>query len=122
MYCKEHSPRQKVDTKKTLADMRSTKGYKSNHFSMVRENARKIAKNAGLLNECLICGYDKFVQACHIKQISDFNDNSSIEDINSVNNLIGLCPNHHYELDKGKMSIEDKEKIFSKVNGGPRET
>ena len=54
---------------------------------------------------CKICGYDKHIQVCHIKSVSSFSDNSLISEINNVENLIGLCPNHHWEFDNGLISL-----------------
>lgn len=33
------------------------------------------------------------------KATSDFDDDVLIKEINNINNLIGLCPNHHWEFD-----------------------
>lgn len=45
--------------------------------------------------KCAICGYDKHVEIAHIKPVSDFADSCTIAEINSIDNLIALCPNHH---------------------------
>ena len=45
--------------------------------------------------KCAICGYDKHVEIAHIKPVSDFTDSCTIAEINSIDNLIALCPNHH---------------------------
>lgn len=55
--------------------------------------------------KCHICGYDKHVEVAHIKAVSEFEDSATISEINSVNNLIGLCPNHHWEYDNGLLTI-----------------
>jgi predicted restriction endonuclease len=48
--------------------------------------------------------------------VSEFNDNILIEEVNNLNNLIGLCRNHHKELDKGIKVLDDlcspKERII----------
>ena len=56
---------------------------------------------------CTICGYDKYYEVCHIKSVSDFSDDSLISEINSLDNLVALCPNHHKEYDL-KMLILNK--------------
>lgn len=56
-------------------------------------------------SKCHICGYDKHVEVAHIKAVSQFDDSATIDEINSVNNLIGLCPNHHWEYDNGLLTI-----------------
>jgi predicted restriction endonuclease len=50
---------------------------------------------------CAICGYSNHVELCHIKSIAHFSETAALEEINSLSNLIYLCPNHHWELDNG---------------------
>ena len=52
-----------------------------------------------------ICGYDKHYEIAHIKPVSDFEDDALITEINSIDNLIALCPNHHWEFDNGLLNI-----------------
>lgn len=89
---------------KTRADLESPKssGRLANKYCRLRQNARLVAKKAGLLEKpCAKCGYNKYVEICHIKSIKDFEDTDLICDINNINNLIQLCPNCHWELDNG---------------------
>lgn len=58
-------------------------------------------------------GYDKHIEIAHIKAVSDFSDDSLISEINDKNNLVALCPNHHWEFDNGFLKKED---IFAKIN------
>jgi hypothetical protein len=53
--------------------------------------------------KCAICGYDKFVNSCHIETRA-YGGESSIK------NGIVLCPNHHYELDFGIITREEIRK------------
>jgi len=78
----------------------------SNKYTRIREHARRVAIENGLLNNCAVCGYDKFVQACHKKPINSFNEDTPIVVVNSTNNLVGLCPNHHKEFDHGLITID----------------
>lgn len=50
-------------------------------------------------NKCEKCGYDKHINVCHIKAIKNHLPTDTIAKINSPTNLIGLCPNCHWELD-----------------------
>lgn len=70
-------------------------------------------KTAKLIpNECKYCGYDKHVEVCHIKPIQDFPDDAMyIAEINAPENLIKLCPNHHWELDYGDLSLKEIFKL-----------
>ena len=52
-----------------------------------------------ITQQCVICGFDKFVALHHL----DYNRKN-----NSVDNLVGLCPNHHQMLH----TLKYKDEIF----------
>ncbi len=54
---------------------------------------------------CYVCGYSKHYEVCHIKSVSSFSDETKIEEINSIDNLLALCPNCHWEFDNGLLEI-----------------
>ena len=54
---------------------------------------------------CHICGYDKHIEVAHVKAVSNFSGDTKLKEINSVDNLIGLCPNHHWEYDNGLLKL-----------------
>lgn len=60
-------------------------------------------------NTKCFCGYSKHLQVCHIKSISSFSDDTLISEINDPSNLIGMCPNHHWEYDNGCLDITLEE-------------
>ena len=53
--------------------------------------------------KCAICGYDKFVNCCHIKRRA-YGGKDTIE------NGIVLCPNHHCEFDNDLISVDKIKK------------
>jgi len=53
--------------------------------------------------KCAICGYDKFVNCCHIEKRAYSGDDT-------IENGIVLCPNHHAEFDYGLISLEEIKK------------
>lgn len=71
-------------------------------YQPIRSRARSIIRNR---KSCEKCGYDKHVEACHIKPISSFSQDTLISIINDPNNIIALCPNCHWELDN-KVEVE----------------
>ena len=71
----------------------------------IRKHAQWIYKKNNGEQNCKICGYNKHIQVCHIKSVSSFDDDSLITEINSFENLVGLCPNHHWEYDNGFLVI-----------------
>lgn len=137
LYCPEHSFGQKPNwcddcckkiTKHSLCDnhniryipiseqtLSQIKTSKSAH-PVIRDHARAVAKKNNINEKCAICGYNKAVEICHIKPIKEFNDNALVGEINSIDNLIGLCPNHHWELDHGLLDEDDMKKIKSGPN------
>lgn len=60
--------------------------------------------------KCYLCGYPKHIDVCHIKPVYSFPLTSTIYEIN-YNNLIGLCKNHHWELDHNLLCDDYVEKI-----------
>lgn len=82
------------------------KNYTSNtRHTSIRRLARVIMNETGKEKKCLICGFDNYVEICHIKAIKDFDNSATIREINSIDNLVYLCPNHHKLLDLGKISL-----------------
>jgi predicted RNase H-like nuclease (RuvC/YqgF family) len=68
----------------------------------IRSLSRKKYKDFSKDMKCVHCNHLGSTQVCHIKAISDFNKLSTVEEINHISNLIGLCPNCHIDLDKHK--------------------
>lgn len=89
-------------TKKELFSLRSN--WQSAR-SAIQKRARKEFFKSNK-KECTICGYTNHVEVAHIKAVSQFSDNSTIDEINHISNLIGLCPNHHWEFDNGLINLQ----------------
>jgi len=106
-YCEEHNIN-KIDWNSvTYKELTSTRNYQKN--SRIRSLARpKFLKSNK--HVCANCGYDKHVEVCHIKPINEHSPDTKIAEINDLSNLIGLCPNCHWELDNGHLRIEDIQK------------
>jgi hypothetical protein len=81
------------------------KGIYYKFRAVIRRHAHFIYNSNGGELKCKVCGYDKHVEVCHIKSVSSFGDSDFITEINSFNNLIGLCPNHHWEYDNGHINL-----------------
>lgn len=73
--------------------------------SAIQKLAREIYFENNISPKCKICGYSNHVEVAHIRPVSDFPDTALIREINSIENLIGLCPNHHWEYDNGILKI-----------------
>lgn len=107
-YCSNCKPPKAFDM--TLAEAIYVSKHKSSAYSMVRSRARNIAKKLNM-NTCAICGYSKHVEICHIQAVNSFDLSTMLSVINSPNNLIPLCPTHHWEFDNNKLDERSKEKI-----------
>jgi hypothetical protein len=90
-----------------------TKGYlfeKRKNWQSARTAIRRHAEKIyGAINKgerkCKACGYEKHTELCHIKPVSKFEDEATLNEINKMDNLIVLCPNHHWEFDNGIIKI-----------------
>lgn len=71
----------------------------------IRLHARSVYKSSSRPTCCEHCGYNKHFEVCHKKAIKDFDATTLIMEINDPSNLIGLCPNCHWELDAGLLII-----------------
>jgi predicted restriction endonuclease len=85
----------------TISEMQILRSYQIN--SRIRSLAR--AKFKGKEKVCKICGYSNHVEVCHIRAISSFPPETKVAEINSVENLVLLCPNHHWEFDNELLNI-----------------
>lgn len=106
MMCKEcwKTIRFEKQEKRTLEDI-SLIGNARVKWSTLRELARRKLERLGVKKECKICQFDIVVDCCHIKPISKFKSNSLVGEVNSKENLVYLCPNHHKMFDKGLIEL-----------------
>lgn len=75
--------------------------------SIIQKNARQVYWNSDKPKHCIVCGYSNHIEVAHVKSVSSFDDNSLICEINDIDNLIGLCPNHHWEYDNNILDLSD---------------
>ena len=88
---------------KTIKEFSST--YARHKYQKIRHHAHRVAKIHNIKKECPFCDYKNHVQLCHIKDIGEFDKNTKIKTVNNLNNLIYLCPNHHWDLDHGYLKL-----------------
>jgi len=72
---------------------------------MIRRHACQVFAVSGIPYVCDVCGYKKHINVCHIRSVADFPDDATVSEINSLTNLVALCPNHHWELDHGFLNL-----------------
>jgi hypothetical protein len=72
---------------------------------MIQKGARNKFETSGLPLCCFFCGYDRHVDIAHKRGVMAFPGTAMIDEINDLNNLIPLCPNHHREADSGMIDL-----------------
>jgi hypothetical protein len=71
----------------------------------IRAHARYYVLLKAKPAQCEVCGYTIRIDCCHIKPIKEFPPTALISEINALENLAALCPNHHIELDLGLLKL-----------------
>jgi hypothetical protein len=92
-------------SERTKGDIFSSRKNWQSARSSIRKHADIVYRLNGGRKVCEICGYSHYVEVCHIIAVSDFPDTATMSEINDRKNLIGLCPNHHWEFDHGLLNI-----------------
>jgi RNA polymerase-binding transcription factor DksA len=82
----------------TKADIFSRNTPSSSH-SVIRSHARAVYLKTHPKLVCEVCSYSRHAEVCHKKPVKDFPPETKLTKINAANNLVALCPNHHWEFD-----------------------
>lgn len=90
---------------RTKGDLFSNRKNWQSARTSIQKWARRVYFESGKTKGCFICGYDKHTEICHIKSVSDFPDSATIKEINNIENLVPLCPTHHWEFDEGILKL-----------------
>ena len=77
----------------------------SNRYTRIRDNSKNVYKNSNKPKQCCNCGYTKHFEVCHIVPISAHSLDTPVSVINSLDNLVALCPNCHWEFDNGLLIL-----------------
>jgi len=104
--CRKQNPTLTILSERTKGELfQNSKSWQVAR-NRICKNAREIYWENKKDKKCDICGYDKHTEVCHIKPVSSFDDETLISEINKVDNLIGLCPNCHWEFDNNLLTLE----------------
>lgn len=112
-YHKQHVESYENLSERTMGELRGKhiKGQ-TPRTDIIRAMARNIIKWSCVPLECMVCGYDDYVEIAHVKPIKEFEDDRLASEPNSLDNLSILCPNHHKQLDKtGTLHEEDTPRL-----------
>lgn len=109
--CKKCSDKEKSLIKeRTLGSYIDGKQYLASKCSEIRKDARRTIEESKVEKVCAFCKkheFDEILEVHHIKGILEFDSKTTINEINSISNLIWLCPNHHKMLEKGLIILTD---------------
>ncbi len=102
--------RTKYSKQTTLREVRNSLAVKGKHPSWIHSRVRVNNKswNKGLAKlPCQKCFYSFHVELCHIRDIADFPDSTTLGEVNDPTNILVLCRNCHWEFDNGHLSIKN---------------
>jgi len=106
--CKEHKTEYDRLTYKQMWNMPLSTVYaaihdkcpsKADKYRFIRRIGKKYHKEM-MAKPCNNCGYDKYTEIAHVIPVSKFLPTHLVSDVNHYENVVQLCPNCHYELDK----------------------
>lgn len=89
----------------TKGELSSRRSNWQSWRSSIQKDARIVYNNSDKPKECAVCGYNKTYEVAHIKSVASFSDEILISEINDIENLVALCPNHHWEYDNDMLDI-----------------
>lgn len=109
--CKICFDKKKLSPRKTtIGEVRNSIAVKNKHPSWLHSRVRTNCSswNKELKNyPCQVCGYTLHIELCHIKSIGSFDNNTTLEIVNSPDNLLVLCRNHHWEFDNNFLELKN---------------
>lgn len=84
----------------------------------ISKHYREIWDKHDLPEYCEVCRYNKSFQKCHIVPVSNLKG-KTLDRINHPQNLIALCPNHHWEFDHYLMDLTELDAIEQVIKNRP---
>jgi len=91
--------------KKPISDYFTYGNHPRFKHNGVRTWAKKLMIFWNIEKKCKSCGYNKHVEVCHKKAISEYSLDTLMEIVNSKENLVYLCRNCHWEFDNDLLEI-----------------
>ena len=98
----------RVIKERTLGSYIDGKKYLTSKCGEIRKDARRTIEESKKEKVCAYCHnheFDDILEVHHIKGILEFDRSATIKEINSENNLVWLCPNHHKMLEMGLIKL-----------------
>jgi hypothetical protein len=91
----------------TIGEYRNRLSVRGKHPSWLHAQVRAFARqwHKDLVGTpCVVCSYGTHTHLCHRRAVSDFPDSTLLGVVNAKENLLVLCPNHHWEFDHGLLT------------------
>lgn len=102
--CDDCNPNNVDWSNRTIGEIQRAAKYQVS--AALRTLARQVYKQSNRSRVCHNCGYDKHVEICHIRAIGWFPDDTPVAVVSSMDNLVALCPNCHWEFDNSLLTID----------------
>jgi hypothetical protein len=103
-YCPAHRTNRGLGPAEWAQALRSGSAHIHHWGHRVRLDARRRYYVARPYR-CVCCGYERHIDVCHKRAVATFPPNTALDIVNSLDNLVGLCPNCHWEFDHGLLQL-----------------
>lgn len=103
-FCEPCRPNKPIDDSLPIGRVADGSDHPACRFARLRQHARR-QYLAARPRECVRCGYDKHIEVCHKRSLTSFPLETPIGVVNHLDNLVGLCPNCHWEFDHGLLQL-----------------
>ena len=103
-YCPEHRPNKPLDRSQPIRTVADGSDHPACRYARLRQDARRLYLSA-FPYRCSRCGSDKRIEVCHKRPLTSFPLETPISVVNSLDNLVRLCPNCHWEFDHGLLQF-----------------
>jgi len=80
-------------------------GKGASKYAIIRSKARAKMNFYKVEKECCVCGYSTHIEVHHKKFLNTYSDDTLLSVVNDLNNLIYLCPTHHWEFDNKLINL-----------------
>lgn len=110
----ERKTRTDITKETKLSEYHNLPSIKGKHPSWKNAHIRNFARSWNKEKTklpCACCNYDKHVELCHIREISNFPQTVTIGEINAPKNIIQLCRNCHWESHNGYIEIQNETSV-----------
>lgn len=83
--------------------------YLATKCNDIRKDAKRTLEESDREKVCEYCHnheFDDILEVHHIKGILEFDNTAKIKEINDLENLVWLCPNHHRMIELGLIKLK----------------